>query len=168
MKILDTKFTFGLFLLIMGWLLLLFPWIFIIGYAVYLIGAIFIWLSNKSTKTKLLVTLIPLILNFSTYTIALHQIQWYFWKFREGIKSSQCFSRFFLYIYLFMEKLDEDYWQSRYENNQIQWDIGAVSTPLKSYFDQLQNKGLKFWFLVLEMRMKQSICIHWASKTFLW
>ncbi len=42
-----------------------------------------------------------------------------------------------------MEKLDEDYWQSRYENNQIQWDIGAVSTPLKSYFDQLQNKGLK-------------------------
>ncbi|MFT5618794.1 MAG: hypothetical protein ACI85I_002029 [Arenicella sp.] len=42
-----------------------------------------------------------------------------------------------------MEKLDEKYWQSRYENQQIQWDIGTISTPLKVYFDQLQNKELK-------------------------
>lgn len=42
-----------------------------------------------------------------------------------------------------MEKLDARYWQSRYESNQIQWDIGTVSTPLKTYFDQLQNKELK-------------------------
>jgi hypothetical protein len=77
-KITDTKFAFGLFMLIIGWLLLLFPWVFIIGYMVYFVGAIFIWLSDKPRKTKLLVTLIPLILNFSTYTIILHQIEWYF------------------------------------------------------------------------------------------
>lgn len=34
-------------------------------------------------------------------------------------------------------------WQERYENQQTGWDIGKVSTPLKTYFDQLTNKELK-------------------------
>jgi thiopurine S-methyltransferase len=41
-----------------------------------------------------------------------------------------------------MEKLDSNYWQLRYEDKQVQWDIGVVSNPLKVYFDQLQNKEL--------------------------
>lgn len=38
--------------------------------------------------------------------------------------------------------LDKDYWNSRYTMNQIGWDIGEVSPPLKEYFDQLTNKNI--------------------------
>jgi SAM-dependent methyltransferase len=31
------------------------------------------------------------------------------------------------------------YWQSRYQNGQTGWDVGAITTPLKEYFDQLSN-----------------------------
>ena len=34
-------------------------------------------------------------------------------------------------------------WENRYLNNDIGWDLGTVSPPLKSYFDQLENKNLK-------------------------
>jgi hypothetical protein len=34
-------------------------------------------------------------------------------------------------------------WQARYESGETGWDIGHVSTPLKTYFDQLENKELK-------------------------
>jgi thiopurine S-methyltransferase len=34
-------------------------------------------------------------------------------------------------------------WEERYLNNDIGWDLGEVSTPLKAYFDQLKNKELK-------------------------
>lgn len=34
-------------------------------------------------------------------------------------------------------------WQNRYLNNEIGWDIGEVSSPLKAYFDQLTNKQIK-------------------------
>jgi SAM-dependent methyltransferase len=40
-------------------------------------------------------------------------------------------------------KLDTNYWQARYENEQTAWDIGKISTPLKSYFDTLQDKELR-------------------------
>lgn len=39
-------------------------------------------------------------------------------------------------------KLDASYWNSRYEDGTTGWDIGYVSTPLKSYFDQLTSKSL--------------------------
>ena len=39
--------------------------------------------------------------------------------------------------------LDESFWDDRYRDNDIGWDIGYVSTPLMAYFDQLQNKDLK-------------------------
>ena len=35
------------------------------------------------------------------------------------------------------------YWQDRYLQNSTGWDLGAVSPPLKAYFDQLSNKDCK-------------------------
>jgi SAM-dependent methyltransferase len=34
-------------------------------------------------------------------------------------------------------------WDNRYLNNDIGWDLGEVSPPLKAYFDQLENKEIK-------------------------
>jgi len=42
-----------------------------------------------------------------------------------------------------MQKIDKDYWNNLFINNQLGWDIGYVSTPLKDYIDQLTNKNLK-------------------------
>lgn len=39
--------------------------------------------------------------------------------------------------------LAEEFWDNRYKNNDIGWDLGIVSPPLKVYFDQLTNKNLK-------------------------
>lgn len=42
-----------------------------------------------------------------------------------------------------MEKiLDADFWNERYESQNTGWDIGAVSTPLKDYFDQLTDRSM--------------------------
>lgn len=40
-------------------------------------------------------------------------------------------------------KFNTDFWESRYINQQTGWDLGTVSPPLKSYFDQLENKELR-------------------------
>ena len=40
-------------------------------------------------------------------------------------------------------KLTPDYWQNRYLENQTGWDLGAVSPPLKTYFDQLNQLEMK-------------------------
>lgn len=40
------------------------------------------------------------------------------------------------------EFLSAEYWNQRYLNNASQWDLGAVSPPLKAYFDQLSNKDI--------------------------
>ena len=37
-------------------------------------------------------------------------------------------------------KLIKDLWNERYENQDTAWDIGHISTPLKEYFEQLENK----------------------------
>lgn len=39
--------------------------------------------------------------------------------------------------------LDQEYWTERYENQQVGWDIGHVSTPIKNYIDQLVDKDIK-------------------------
>lgn len=39
--------------------------------------------------------------------------------------------------------LSEKAWDNRYKTNDIGWDLGEVSPPLKAYFDQLENKSLK-------------------------
>ena len=38
--------------------------------------------------------------------------------------------------------LSADYWNDRYKQNEIGWDIGYPSTPLKTYIDQLTNKDI--------------------------
>lgn len=38
--------------------------------------------------------------------------------------------------------LSADYWNQRYINNAVQWDLGTISPPLKPYFDQLSDKGI--------------------------
>lgn len=38
---------------------------------------------------------------------------------------------------------DEQFWNNKYKNNKIGWDLGEVSPPLKAYFEQLENKNLK-------------------------
>ncbi len=34
-------------------------------------------------------------------------------------------------------------WEKRYQEGNTGWDLGEVSTPLKDYFDQLENKELR-------------------------
>lgn len=38
--------------------------------------------------------------------------------------------------------LDEAYWNNRYKENDFGWDAGVITTPLKTYFDQLSDKSI--------------------------
>lgn len=38
---------------------------------------------------------------------------------------------------------DANFWNERYATGDTRWDLGAVSVPLKAYFDQLSDKGLR-------------------------
>jgi len=40
-------------------------------------------------------------------------------------------------------KFDKSYWDLKYKENKTGWDIGQISTPLKNYIEQLENKQLK-------------------------
>ncbi len=42
-----------------------------------------------------------------------------------------------------MEKFSDKYWNEHYLQNRTGWDIGNISTPIKEYFDQLEDKNLK-------------------------
>ncbi|MCF8461709.1 MAG: methyltransferase domain-containing protein [Flavobacteriales bacterium] len=39
--------------------------------------------------------------------------------------------------------LDKDFWNNRYAGNQIGWDLGAPSTPLKEFVDTLEDKSIR-------------------------
>jgi methyl halide transferase len=39
--------------------------------------------------------------------------------------------------------LDATYWNERYLSNNFGWDTGSITTPLKTYFEQLSNKELR-------------------------
>lgn len=39
--------------------------------------------------------------------------------------------------------MNKEYWENRYKTDEAKWDIGFVSTPLKEYIDQLENKEIK-------------------------
>ena len=39
--------------------------------------------------------------------------------------------------------MNEDFWSKRYRDDNTGWDIGSISTPIKTYIDQLDNKDLK-------------------------
>ena len=36
----------------------------------------------------------------------------------------------------------KDFWDNRYQTNDIGWDVGEITTPLKDYFDQITDKTL--------------------------
>jgi len=38
---------------------------------------------------------------------------------------------------------NNQYWSQRYLNKNIGWDIGYPSTPLKTYFDQLEDTSIE-------------------------
>jgi methyl halide transferase len=40
-------------------------------------------------------------------------------------------------------KLNKEYWENRYKLNEIGWDAGKITTPLKDYIDQINDKNLK-------------------------
>lgn len=42
-----------------------------------------------------------------------------------------------------MNDLNKEYWDDKYEQNTTGWNIGYISTPIKTYIDQLSNKKLK-------------------------
>ena len=42
-----------------------------------------------------------------------------------------------------MMKLNKDIWNHRYKKQDIAWDLGEISPPIKKYIDQLENKNLK-------------------------
>ncbi|WP_224995662.1 methyltransferase domain-containing protein [Cesiribacter sp. SM1] len=42
-----------------------------------------------------------------------------------------------------MSDFNEKYWTDRYLTGQTQWDAGNITTPLKEYFDKLQERDLK-------------------------
>ena len=39
--------------------------------------------------------------------------------------------------------LNEDFWDHRYKNNDIGWDLGQISPPLKTYINQLTDKSIR-------------------------
>src|SRR5215831_2942021 len=40
-------------------------------------------------------------------------------------------------------ELNSNYWENRYRNSETGWDVGAITTPLKEYIDQLTDKDIK-------------------------
>ena len=40
-------------------------------------------------------------------------------------------------------KLNSNYWENRYLNNEIAWNVGKITTPLKDYIDQIGDKSVK-------------------------
>ena len=41
-----------------------------------------------------------------------------------------------------MNEFDFTYWKNKYKNNTTGWDLGQISTPIKTYFDQIENKDI--------------------------
>jgi len=42
-----------------------------------------------------------------------------------------------------MIELNKGYWSSKYIESNMGWDVGEITTPLKTYFDQLTDKSVK-------------------------
>lgn len=40
-------------------------------------------------------------------------------------------------------KLNSNYWQNRYQTDEIGWDAGRITTPLKEYLDQIEDKSIR-------------------------
>lgn len=42
-----------------------------------------------------------------------------------------------------MTTFDQTYWETRYKNDEAQWDAGTITQPIKEYIDQLADKSLR-------------------------
>ena len=42
-----------------------------------------------------------------------------------------------------MKEMSEQFWESRWVDNNIGWDLGKVSPPIKEYVDQLNDKSIQ-------------------------
>ncbi|MDP3313214.1 methyltransferase domain-containing protein [Lutibacter sp.] len=42
-----------------------------------------------------------------------------------------------------LDSFNKRYWEEKYESGQAGWDIGAISTPLQAYIDQLTDKDIE-------------------------
>jgi SAM-dependent methyltransferase len=42
-----------------------------------------------------------------------------------------------------MNQFDKNYWTKRYQKNETGWDAGQITTPLKEYIDQLEDKSIQ-------------------------
>ena len=40
-------------------------------------------------------------------------------------------------------KLNSNYWEERYSSQETGWDVGKITTPLKEYIDQIEDKSIK-------------------------
>ncbi|HLF53435.1 methyltransferase [Flavobacterium sp.] len=70
-------------------------------------------------------------------------------------------------------KLNSNYWEDRYQNNEIGWNVGEITTPIKEYIDQLEDKtiqilipgagnGYEFEYLI-HKGFKHSFVVDFAS-----
>jgi len=41
------------------------------------------------------------------------------------------------------DELTKNYWETKYQTNDIGWDIGNISPPLKAYIDGIKDKNLR-------------------------
>lgn len=39
--------------------------------------------------------------------------------------------------------MNKEFWENRYRSHNTGWDLGEISTPLKEYIDQLENRNLR-------------------------
>ena len=65
-------------------------------------------------------------------------------------------------------ELNKQFWNQRYLDSNTGWDVGYITTPIKEYIDQIQNKEIKVLVPGSEMVTKQNIYISWALKIFLY
>lgn len=47
------------------------------------------------------------------------------------------------FLLLTTMELNKEYWENRYTAGEAGWDIGAASTPIKEYIDQLKSKEIQ-------------------------
>ncbi len=70
--------------------------------------------------------------------------------------------------------LNKDLWNQRYLDQDMGWDIGHISPPLKTYFDQLNNKEIRILIpgcgnayeaeYLFQQGFKNVVLIDWAQK----
>ena len=41
-----------------------------------------------------------------------------------------------------LNKLDHNYWDNRYKEQETAWDLGACAPPFQNYINQLENKAI--------------------------